>query len=106
MLLVGQLCALHPEQVQYLALHAWLRVIGGELRAGPTGDAILNTLNRAVNERRDDLEIRMYRARVFQRLGRAAEAFRDFSFVAHANPSNMEAVREVRAYDAKKAHGQ
>ena len=103
MLLAGQLCELHPEQVQYLALHAWLRVIGGELRAGHTADSIMSTLNRAVNERRDDLEIRIYRARVLKRLGRAKEALRDFSFVANANPANEEALREVRAYE--KANG-
>lgn len=103
LLLVGQLCALHPEQAQYLALHAWLRVVSGELRAGHTADAILSTLNRAVSERRDDMEIRMYRARVLKRLGRAKEAHLDFSFVANVSPSNAEAVREVRAYDAGKA---
>jgi Flp pilus assembly protein TadD len=96
MLLAGQLCELHPEQVQYHALHAWLRVLSGELRAGHTADSIITTLNRAVSERRDDLEIRMYRARVLKRLGRAKEAFRDFSFVASANPANEEAVREAR----------
>ena len=45
MLLAGQLCELHPEQVQYHALHAWLRVVSGELRAGHTADSIIGTLN-------------------------------------------------------------
>lgn len=103
LLLVGQLCELHPEQAQYLALHAWLRVVRGELRAGHTGDAILSTLSRAVSERRDDMEIRMYRARALKRLGRAKEAYLDFCFVANVSPSNAEAVREVRAYDAEAA---
>lgn len=105
MLLVKQLCELHPDQVQYLALHAWLRVVRGDLRAGHTADTILSTLNRAVSERRDDLEIRMYRARVLERLGRAAEAFRDFCFVAKADPRNLEALQKVRASGSEEANG-
>jgi hypothetical protein len=98
--LVRQLCDTHPEQVRYLALHAWLRVESGELHVH-SGATILDVLSRCVSERRDDLEIRMYRARVLKRLGRAEEAFRDFSFVAHANPRNAEAAYEVRAHELR-----
>jgi hypothetical protein len=40
----------------------------------------------------------MYRARVLQRLGRTDDAMRDFRFVANADPTHLEALREVRLH--------
>lgn len=97
-LLIRQACAAEPEQYQYLALHAWLRVLRGELKPGPTGESILDVLNRAARARPVDVDIRMYRAHALQRLGRGEEAYRDFCFVAKVDRLNVEAVRAVRSY--------
>lgn len=99
--LAERACVAEPEQPQYRALHAWLRVQRGELQPGPVADEILKTLTWAARQRRTDLEIRMYRGRVLQRLGRHEEAIRDFSVVASMDEKNLEAIREVRLHRAR-----
>lgn len=102
MLLVRQLCdAAGNNEVKYLALHAWLQVLRGELRPGHTADRILRVLDRAVRERRDDMEVRLYRARTLERLGRMEDAYRDFAFVAAADPKNLDAARRVRLHQMR-----
>jgi tetratricopeptide (TPR) repeat protein len=99
--LASQACLAVPEHPKYLALHAWLRVERGDLKPGPIADEILGTLTWAMREQRTDLDIRLYRARVLQRLGRREEAIRDFSVVASMDERNLEAVREVRLHRAR-----
>jgi tetratricopeptide (TPR) repeat protein len=101
---IEKACIAEPEHAQYRALHAWLRVARGELTDGPVAEEILTTLSWAMRQRRDDLEIRMYRGRVLQRLGRNEEAMRDFSVVASLDETNLEAVREVRLQQARVEH--
>ena len=101
---IEQACIAQPEQPQYRALHAWLRVERGELTDGPIAEELLTTLTWAVRQRRNDLDIRMYRGRVLQRLGRHEEAIREFSVVASMDPTNLEAVREVRLHQAREDH--
>jgi len=98
---IERACIAEPEDAQYRALHAWLRVQRGELQPGPLADEILMTLTWAVRQRRHDLEIRMYRGRLLQRLGRRDEAMRDFSVVASMDETNLEAIREVRLQRAR-----
>ena len=100
--LLEQACMVEPDQAQYRALHAWLRVQRGELKPGtPAAAEILKVLSWAVRELRHDLEIRMYRGRVLQRLGRKDEAIRDFAVVASMDETNLEAIREVRLHRAR-----
>lgn len=101
LLLIRQARAAEPEQVQYLALHAWLRVQRGELKPGAAAESILDVLNRAVRERPADVDIRMYRARALQRLGRDEEAHRDFCVVAKVDRLNVDAAEAVRRYEAR-----
>lgn len=74
------------------------------LEAGPLAQEISRTLTWALRECRTDLEIRMYRARVLQRLGRHEEALRDFSVVASMDATNQEAACEVRLHRARQEH--
>ena len=101
---IEQACIAVPEHAQYRALHAWLRVERGELTDGPIAEEILMTLTWAVRQRRNDLEIRMYRGRVLQLLGRNDEAIREFSVVASMDPTNLEAAREVQLHRAREEH--
>jgi tetratricopeptide (TPR) repeat protein len=101
---IEQACIAQPEHPQYRAFHAWLRVERGELTDGPIAEEIVTTLTWAVRQRRNDLDIRMYRARVLQRLGRNDEAIRDFSVVASMDATNVEAIREVRLHQAREDH--
>jgi curved DNA-binding protein CbpA len=101
--LVSQACSAAPHDLRYQALFAWLRVRRGVLRPGPEADQILALMDRAASTHAEDLEIRLYRAHVLSRVGRAEDAFRDFLFVANADPLNVEAAREVRLYEMRSA---
>jgi tetratricopeptide (TPR) repeat protein len=96
--LMEQACAVAPHNLQYQALLAWLRVERGDVRPEDDAQPIAELLTRAVHEHPDDLEIRLYRARSLQRLGRSADALLDFAFVANADPRNVEAARELRLH--------
>lgn len=105
-LLAELACELAPEDVRCRALLAWLRVQRGEAPLTLAGDELLKLLTRAVRQHPDDLELRMYRGRALQRLGRATDALRDFSYVASADPHNVDAAREVRLHEmrARESH--
>jgi hypothetical protein len=96
-----QACDGEPECLEFRALCAWLRVQRGELKSDADAQEVLTILTRALREQRHNLDIRLFRARVFQRLGRMEEAMRDFSVVASMDAKNLEAVREVRLYQAR-----
>lgn len=96
--LMEQACALAPRNLRYLALLTWLRVERGDVLPGADVQPIAELLTRAVHEYPDDLEIRLYRARSLQRLGRSADALLDFAFVASADARNAEAARELRLH--------
>jgi hypothetical protein len=103
LLLVKQACSVAPHDLRYQALFAWLQVRRGVLRPGPEADQILALMDQAASTYAEDLEIRLYRAYVLQKLGRAEEAFREFVFVANADPLNVEAARELRLYEMRPA---
>jgi tetratricopeptide (TPR) repeat protein len=83
---------------EYLALHAWLRMHGGELSQPAAAAQILAALDRAVSKERSNTRIRFYRAQVLKQLGRHEDAFKDFRFVARQEPSHLDALREVRLH--------
>jgi Flp pilus assembly protein TadD len=62
-------------------------------------------LTWAVRQQRTNLELRLYRARVLQRLGRNEEARRDFELIASLDPWNAEAARALRRYRTKPPPG-
>jgi curved DNA-binding protein CbpA len=103
LMLVKHACSAAPHDLRYQALFAWLRIRRGVLRPGPEADQILALMDRAASRHAEDLEIRLYRAYVLQRLGRAEDAFRDFVFIANADPLNVEAAREVRLHEMRSA---
>lgn len=90
-----------PDNLEYLALHAWLRAHGGELSRPREAAQILAQLNRAVMKDRENVAIRFYRAQVLERLGRAEDAYRDFRFVARRKPDHIDAVRAVRLHEMR-----
>jgi curved DNA-binding protein CbpA len=73
LVLVKQACRAAPNNLRYEALSAWLGVRRGVLRPGPEAQQILALLDRAASRHAEDLEIRLYRAYVLQRLGSVPE---------------------------------
>jgi tetratricopeptide (TPR) repeat protein len=94
--LCREACDADPNSPECAGLHAWIRVRRGALSDPRRTETVLSALNRAALKRQDSVELRLYRARTLWRLGRHAEASRDFAFVAQRDPENLEAVRHLR----------
>jgi hypothetical protein len=90
-----------PGNAEYLALHAWLRALRGELSSPQKANQIVAALDRAVMKQRSSTSIRFYRARVLQRMGRDVDALKDFRFVVRREPAHVDAMREVRLYEMR-----
>jgi tetratricopeptide (TPR) repeat protein len=96
--LVRKACSLDPNNAEYLALHAWVRMQNGELGVPALAAQIVAALDRAVMKAPTSVTVRFQRAQVLKRLGRDDEAYKDFRFVARRNPELIDAVREVRLH--------
>jgi predicted Zn-dependent protease len=96
--LVRAACNADPDNPEYLALHAWLRVQIGEHAVPAFAAQIVSALDRAVMKAPMSVPVRFYRAQVLKRLGRDEEAYKDFRFVARRAPDQLDAVREVRLH--------
>ena len=87
-----------PEQAEYAALHAWIRV--RRLPTGAEGDfpGLLQALNDAVERDPQNVRIRFYRGQILKAAGKPESAIRDFRFVVEAQPNHVDAQREIRLY--------
>jgi hypothetical protein len=94
-------CEHDRGSAEYLALHAWVRMQGGEHSSPTDASQIMAALNRAVLKERASVSIRFYRAQVLKRLGRHEDAYKDFVFVARRQPGNLDALREVRLHQMR-----
>jgi tetratricopeptide (TPR) repeat protein len=82
-----------PEQVDYVALLAWARAMGGAPNATADGiDALTRLLGSAPKHERALL----YRGLLLKRAGRDKDALRDFTRVLELNPKSSQAASEVR----------
>lgn len=92
------------DDAEALALLAW-----AEARAGEAAEdalrAALVALDHAVNVDRTCERALFYRGSIAKRLGKLDAAFRDFARVAHLDPKNIEAVREVRLFEMRARKG-
>jgi hypothetical protein len=91
-------CNADPNNPEYMALHAWLRVQIGEHAVPAFAAQIVSALDRAVMKAPTSVPVRFRRAQVLKRLGRDDEAYKDFRFVARRAPDHLDAVREVRLH--------
>jgi len=84
-----------PEQVDYAALHAWIRAtVAGDDDAAIEG---VQTLTRLLLQEADNERVLLHRGKLLKRVGRMREALRDLERVAYLNPRNREAASEIRA---------
>lgn len=91
-------CRVDPGNPEHLALHAWVRAQNGELATPAFAAQIVAALDRAAMKAPESVTVRFQRAQVLKRLGRDDDAYKDFRFVARRDPSNIDALREVRLY--------
>lgn len=86
-----------PTQLEYGAFYAWLAAQNPQ-RKEKGFDELVVLLNRAIDDNKENAQLRFYRASVFKRAGRINEAIKDFSFVYENDPHNVEASRELRLF--------
>jgi len=92
-----------PDQSDHLALYAWI-VANRPERAEQVGyDQLIALLSRAVDLGPNNERARFWRGQVFKRAGRLEDAIKDFRWVNHANPRHVDAAREVRLYEMRRA---
>ncbi len=90
-----------PAQPEYSALYAWIR----SRRPGVSEEDLkecLEALQAAVQKQSDNVKIRYYLGYVLKLSGKANQALREFRFVADNDPSNLDAVRELRLHDMRR----
>lgn len=89
------------DQPEYGALYAWIRARGADATDAEVSES-LKLLKAAVSKQLDNVKIRYYLACVLKRSGQDAAALREFRFVADRDPSNLDAVRELRLHEMRK----
>jgi len=90
-----------PDQVDYAALHVWIRATA----AGDDDSAIegIQTLTRLLARDADNERVLLHRGRLLKRVGRLREALRDLERLSSLNPRNKEAASELRALKQRTA---
>jgi curved DNA-binding protein CbpA len=94
--LVAHAVELDPDHADYAALLAWVRAQRSQAAIELVEATKL--LDRAIGRDPDNDRALYFRGAIYKRLGRSAEALRDFRAAAEINPRNVDAVREVRLF--------
>jgi len=90
---------LDPSQADYIALLAWLE----SSQLNPNLDGILARDDKAQRLEPNNTRIRWYRGSVLKRMGKNAKAMGDFRFIVENDPRHLDAQREIRLYEMRKA---
>jgi curved DNA-binding protein CbpA len=90
---------LDPSQADYIALLAWLDAM--QLNANL--DEILARIEKAQRLEPNNTRIRWYRGSILKRMGKSGKAIGDFRFIVENDPRHLDAQREIRLYEMRKA---
>ncbi|HET7541296.1 MAG TPA: DnaJ domain-containing protein [Polyangiaceae bacterium] len=90
---------LDPSQADYIALLAWLEAT--QLNANL--EEILARIEKAQRLEPNNTRIRWYRGSILKRLGKNGKAIGDFRFIVENDPRHLDAQREIRLYEMRKA---
>ena len=90
---------LDPTQADYIALLAWVE--STQLNANL--EEILARIEKAQRMEPNNTRIRWYRGSILKRLGKTGKAVGDFRFIVENDPRHVDAQREIRLYDMRKA---
>ena len=90
---------LDPSQADYIALLAWIE--SAQLNANL--EDILARIEKALRLEPNNTRVRWYRGSLLKRLGKAGKAMGDFRFVVENDPRHVDAQREIRLYEMRKA---
>jgi curved DNA-binding protein CbpA len=90
---------LDPSQADYIALLAWVE--STQLNANL--DEVLARIEKAQRLEPNNTRIRWYRGSILKRLGKSGRAIGDFRFIVENDPRHLDAQREIRLYEMRKA---
>ncbi|MEP7049413.1 MAG: DnaJ domain-containing protein [Pseudomonadota bacterium] len=90
---------LDPSQADYIALLAWIEAT--QLNANLVD--ILARIEKAQRLEPNNTRIRWYRGSLLKRMGKSGKAIGDFRFIVENDPRHVDAQREIRLYDMRKA---
>jgi len=90
---------LDPSQADYIALLAWLDAA----QLNPNLDDILARVEKAIRLEPNNTRIRWYRGMVLKRMGKNGKAIGDFRFIVENDPRHVDAQREIRLYEMRRA---
>jgi curved DNA-binding protein CbpA len=90
------------DEPDYYAMNAWLLMQHYGKREDAPLDAMMESVDRALELYADHEKANMLKAQLYRRMGKQGDALRYFKKVADINPKNIEAVREVRIATMRK----
>jgi curved DNA-binding protein CbpA len=88
-----------PDQADHIAMVAWIEA------SKPNADqeAPLKELHRAARLEPANLRVRWFRGQVLKRMGKVRPALEDFRFIVENDPRHVDAQREIRLFEMKRA---
>ena len=90
---------LDPSQADYIALLAWVE--STQLNANL--EEILARIEKAQRLEPNNTRIRWYRGSILKRVGKNGRAIGDFRFIVENDPRHLDAQREIRLYEMRRA---
>ena len=90
---------LDPSQADYVALLAWLE----STQLNPNLEDILARIEKATRLEPNNTRIRWYRGLLLKRMGKNGKAIGDFRFIVENDPRHVDAQREIRLYEMRRA---
>jgi curved DNA-binding protein CbpA len=90
---------LDPTQADYIALLAWLE----SSQLNPNLEDILARIEKATRMEPNNTRIRWYRGLLLKRMGKNGKAVGEFRFVVENDPRHVDAQREIRLYEMRRA---
>ena len=90
---------LDPSQADYIALLGWIE--STQLNANL--EELLARIEKAQRMEPNNTRIRWYRGSLLKRLGKPGKAIGDFRFIVENDPRHLDAQREIRLYEMRKA---
>lgn len=90
---------LDPSQADYIALLAWIEATQLNANLGE----IFARIEKAQRLEPNNTRIRWYRGSLLKRMGKSGKAIGDFRFIVENDPRHVDAQREIRLYEMRKA---
>jgi curved DNA-binding protein CbpA len=90
-----------PEQADYIGLLAWIQ----SMKPNADLPLLVVKLDKAVDMEENNLRVRWYRGQLLKRLGKEGRAQHDFRFILERDPKHVDAQREVRLFEMRRASG-